>query len=214
MPAPTSAAGAAENGPPRTELQELQLKADQTTDESLESTRRMLTLCEESEDVAANTLMMLDHQGEQLDRIEEGMDQINADMREAEKNLTGMEKCCGLCVLPCNKSASFKEDEGTWKGNDDGKVVNNQPQRVMDERNGLGPQGGYIAKITNDARENEMEDNMGQVSTMIGNLRNMAIDMGSELENQNRQIDRINRKGDSNQARIQVANERAHQLLK
>ncbi|CAD1474488.1 unnamed protein product, partial [Heterotrigona itama] len=130
----------------------------------------------------------------QLDRIEEGMDQINADMREAEKNLTGMEKCCGLCVLPCNKGASFKEDEGTWKGNDDGKVVNNQPQRVMDDRNGLGPQGGYIAKITNDARENEMEENMGQVNTMIGNLRNMAIDMGSELENQNRQIDRINRK--------------------
>lgn len=29
---------------------------------------------------------------------------------------------------------------------------------------------------------------------MIGNLRNMAIDMGSELENQNRQIDRINLK--------------------
>lgn len=40
---------------------------------------------------------------EQLDRIEEGMDQINADMREAEKNLSGMEKCCGICVLPCKK---------------------------------------------------------------------------------------------------------------
>lgn len=40
---------------------------------------------------------------EQLDRIEEGMDQINADMKEAESNLAGMEKCCGLCVLPCNK---------------------------------------------------------------------------------------------------------------
>lgn len=39
-----------------------------------------------------------------------------------------------------------------------------------------------------------MEDNMGQVNTMIGNLRNMALDMGSELENQNRQIDRVNRK--------------------
>lgn len=64
----------------------------------------------------------------------------------------------------------------------------------MDDRNGLGPQTGYIAKITNDAREGEMEENMGQVNTMIGNLRNMAIDMGSELENQNRQVDRINRK--------------------
>jgi len=65
---------------------------------------------------------------------------------------------------------------------------------VMDERNGMGPQGGYIAKITNDARETEMEENMGQVNTMIGNLRNMALDMGSELENQNRQVDRINLK--------------------
>ncbi|KAG5671384.1 hypothetical protein PVAND_001585 [Polypedilum vanderplanki] len=209
MPAPT-----AEPAPPRTELQELQLKAQEKTDESLESTRRMLALCEESEDVGAKTLNNLVSQGEQLDRIEEGMDQINADMREAEKNLSGMEKCCGICVLPCNKSASFKEDDGTWKGNDDGKVVNNQPQRVCDDRNGLGPQGGYIGRITNDAREDEMEENMGQVNTMIGNLRNMALDMGSELENQNRQIDRINRKGESNETRIAVANERAHDLLK
>uniref|UniRef100_A0A1B6L6U0 Synaptosomal-associated protein n=1 Tax=Graphocephala atropunctata TaxID=36148 RepID=A0A1B6L6U0_9HEMI len=211
---PAAAPPVAEPGPPRTELQELQLKAGQVTDESLDSTRRMLALCEESEETGAKTLDTLNHQGEQLDRIEEGMDQINADMKEAEKNLTGMEKCCGLCVLPCNKSASFKEDEGTWKGNDDGKVVNNQPQRVMDDRNGLGPQSGYIARITNDAREDEMEENMTQVNTMIGNLRNMAIDMGSELENQNRQIDRINRKGESNETRIAVANQRAHDLLK
>jgi hypothetical protein len=52
----------------------------------------------------------------------------------------------------------------------------------------------YASRITNDAREDEMEENMGQVNTMIGNLRNMALDMGSELQNQNTQIDRINRK--------------------
>ena len=39
-----------------------------------------------------------------------------------------------------------------------------------------------------------MEENMQQVSTMIGNLRNMAQDMGTEVENQNRQLDRINLK--------------------
>lgn len=60
------------------------------------------------------------------------------------------------------RGSSFKEDEGTWKGNDDGKVVNNQPQRMMDDRNGI-PQGGYIGRITNDAREDEMEENVGQV---------------------------------------------------
>lgn len=38
---------------------------------------------------------------EQLERIEEGLDQINQDMREAEKNLTDLGKCCGLCS--CDK---------------------------------------------------------------------------------------------------------------
>ena len=53
---------------------------------------------------------------------------------------------CFYFILYHFRSASFKEDDGTWKGNDDGKVVNNQPQRVMDDRNGLGPQAGYIGR--------------------------------------------------------------------
>lgn len=48
---------------------------------------------------------------EQLDHIEEDMDKINVDMREAEKNLTGMEKCCGICVCPCNKWATHDIQE-------------------------------------------------------------------------------------------------------
>lgn len=46
-------------------------------------------------------------------------------------------------------------------------------------------------RITNDAREDEMDENVQQVSTMIGNLRNMAIDMSTEVGNQNRQLSRI-----------------------
>lgn len=38
---------------------------------------------------------------EQLERVEEGLDQINSDMKEAEKNLTDLGKCCGLCS--CDK---------------------------------------------------------------------------------------------------------------
>ncbi|KAF0766724.1 synaptosomal-associated protein 25-like [Aphis craccivora] len=222
------------------ELQDMQLRSAHVTDESLESTRRMIELCEGTKEAAIKALVELDDQGEKMDRIEEGMDQINADMKEAEKNLTGMEKCCGICVLPCNnvsvetveqstkkkntnpsrrlmrfifctsrkkyhklngsacygvifRSTSFKEDEGTWKGNEDGKVINKQPQRVIEGPN-ITPQGGYIVKITNDARETEMDENLGQVNTMIGNLRNMALDMGSELENQNQQIEKISTK--------------------
>ena len=37
----------AEDGPPLTELESLQLKANNITDDSLESTRRMIQLCED-----------------------------------------------------------------------------------------------------------------------------------------------------------------------
>uniref|UniRef100_A0A6G1SG83 Synaptosomal-associated protein n=1 Tax=Aceria tosichella TaxID=561515 RepID=A0A6G1SG83_9ACAR len=223
-PPPSSAGGKAGAGPgpvaampaepekPATELDLLKMRADAVTDDSLEATRRMLALCDESKEAGIRTLVGLDEQGEQLDKIDEDMDKINVDMREAEKNLTGMEGCCGIC--PCGKAKEFKEDAGTWKSSEDGKVISGQPARVVDDRNGAGPMSSaYIAKITKDAREDEMEDNMGQVSTMIGNLRNMAIDMGSEISNQNSQLDRINQKTASNETRIATANQRATKLL-
>lgn len=46
---------------------------------------------------------------EQLRRVEQGMDQINQDMRQAEKNLTDLSKCCGLCVCPCDRYTVHSE---------------------------------------------------------------------------------------------------------
>lgn len=51
--------------------------------------------------------------------------------------------------------------------------------------------GGFIAKYTNDKEEEEMEKNMEEVSNCIGNLRNMAVDMGNEIGRQNEYIVRI-----------------------
>ncbi|CAF2614309.1 unnamed protein product [Rotaria sp. Silwood2] len=200
----------------RNELTSIQTQMNQTTNESLESTRRMITLCEDSKEAGIRTLVMLDEQGEQLDAIDSGMDRINAEMRDAEKNLEGLEKCCGLCVLPWKRSKNVEKSAAyskTFKGNDDGKVNASGPRQIIGQ-NGVGPGSGYIQKITNDAREVEMEDNLQQVSTMIGNLRNMACDMGNEIENQNVQIDHIKSKTDISHDRIEIANKRAKTLLK
>ena len=76
------------------------------------------------------------------------------------------------------------------------------------------PNGAFIAKISNDAREEEMEENMEQVSAMIGNLRNMANDMNGELDNQNAQLERINKKAESDITRVKMANDKAAALMK
>ena len=131
------------------------------------------------------------------------MNTVNKDMRDAEKNLAGLEKCCGLCSCPWQKvqiellvtmehnnlfmfqiqgKAPPKDEEykKIWKKNQDGKVVNSQPMNVADDRNAVNivnialPRfyplknqvtigGPMIKRVTDDAREDEMEENLGQV---------------------------------------------------
>lgn len=52
----------------------------------------------------------------------------------------------------------------------------------------------FWRRVTNDAREDEMEDNLEAVGSIIGNLKTMAVDMGNEIDKQNRQIDNISSK--------------------
>ncbi|XP_034625070.1 synaptosomal-associated protein 23 [Trachemys scripta elegans] len=201
--------------------EEIQLRAHQVTDESLESTRRILGLAVESQDAGIKTITMLDEQGEQLTRIEEGMDQINKDMKEAEKTLTELNKCCGLCVCPCNRTKNFesgKAYKSTWGDgveNSTDHVVASQPRRVINNQPQTtgGASGGYITRITNDAREDEMDENLAQVGSILGNLKNLALDMGNEIDSQNKKIDRINEKADTNKDRIEQANVRAKKLI-
>ena len=134
---------------------------------------------------------MLETQGEQLNRIEKGLDDINADMKEAEKHITQMEKWCGLCLMPWNRRKKIKDvDDSKWEATKDGVVVRQPPSEAAGESSG----GPYIQRITNDAREDEMEENMQQVGSVLGNLKNMAADMGQEIDRQNKQLDKIGAK--------------------
>ena len=90
-----------------------QSQANMVMDQSRDATRRMLSIMHETEDTGARTMEMLDEQGEQLNRIEDGMDTINKDMKEAERHLTQLEKCCGCCTCPWQKVAPV-EDKGAY----------------------------------------------------------------------------------------------------
>jgi hypothetical protein len=54
----------------REELDGIQRQINQKTNESLESTRRMVGLVAESQEIGTNTIVALDQQGEKLNQIE------------------------------------------------------------------------------------------------------------------------------------------------
>merc|ERR1712131_177943 len=180
-----------DNDPARQQQQH----ADAVVDQSRDATRRMLAMMQEMEETGAKTMEMLDEQGEQLNRIEEGMDTINKDMKDAEKHLTQLEKCCCF-TCPWNKVPPH-EDGGAY--NQTGGYPGQQTQQIQ--------------KIAGDEREDEMEQNLGQVSNILSGLKNMALDMGDTIESQNTQIDRINDKAEQNELRVAAANERSEKIL-
>uniref|UniRef100_A0AAV2JIZ1 Synaptosomal-associated protein n=1 Tax=Knipowitschia caucasica TaxID=637954 RepID=A0AAV2JIZ1_KNICA len=112
------------------------------------------------------------------------------------------------------KSWGINDGEGESNGSG---VVSRQPSGVHNGKagqvNAPPPSGPYIKRITNDAREDEMEENLDAVGGIIGNLKNMAVDMGNEIDKQNKQIDRIGGKAEMTKVRIDEADKRAHKLM-
>ncbi|XP_051779591.1 synaptosomal-associated protein 23-like isoform X2 [Erpetoichthys calabaricus] len=200
--------------------EDLAMRADEITDESLESTRRMLQMTEESRQAGVKTLDMLDDQGHQLNRVEKELDKIDEDMKDAEKYLKKLAKCCGLCMCPCDKQENFEETEqykkayGKEQGSDM-QVMSHQPHgsQIQQQVKAGGAQGPVIQRVTNDAREDEMEENLQMMGNYMGDLKSMALSMGTEIDKQNVQIDRITEKTDTNKARIDEARRTADKLL-
>jgi len=201
-------------GAPQSDLERFKAQQNAVADQSLESTRNMVRLVEESQAAGTNTITMLEQQGEQLNRIEGGLDNINAEMKEAEKHLTGMEKWCGLCVMPWYKRKKIKDvDDSKWETSKDGTVITKQ-QGVGGAASGSHSGGTYIERITDDAREDEMEENMQAVGSVLSNLKGMSQEMGKEIERQNKQLDKIGGKTDVADVNIDRANLRTQKLLK
>lgn len=197
---------------PQSDLERFKAQQNAVADASLESTRNMVRLVEESQAAGVNTISMLEQQGEQLDRIEGGLDNINAEMKEAEKHLTGMEKWCGLCVMPWYKRKKIKDiDDSKWETSKDGTVVQKQPGGGVASGSHSG--GTYIERITNDAREDEMEENMQAVGSVLSNLKEMSQAMGGEIERQNKQLDKIGGKADVAGVNVDRANTRTQKLI-
>eukprot|EP00090_Calanus_glacialis_P010320 TRINITY_DN18708_c0_g1_i1.p1 TRINITY_DN18708_c0_g1~~TRINITY_DN18708_c0_g1_i1.p1 ORF type:complete len:149 (-),score=48.82 TRINITY_DN18708_c0_g1_i1:969-1415(-) len=147
-----------------------------------------------------------------MDHIEEGLDTINNEMKQAEKALKKMGKCCGICVLPWKRGAGqVVEEDGMWKS-EDGTADSTKNHKNWN--NGANRHGRFITKIQGDDRETEMEDNLQAVDSMLTNLRNMAVDMNAEISDQNEQLDRITLKATCNENRVTNANKKAVQLLK
>ncbi|XP_049877542.1 synaptosomal-associated protein 25-like [Pectinophora gossypiella] len=186
----------------------LQNRARKIADQSLQSTRRMVVMVDESKEVGLRTLVTLDQQGEKLARFDEVQDEIRDEIQQSEKALNDMEKCCGLFALPWPRSKLSKADKA-WKKTKEDKVVKRQPQKITDDTSDLDE---HLPRITNDDGEVEMDSNLAHVHSTVGNLKSMAAGINAEVRAHNRQLDKLRQKADSNDEHVMAAAQRTDKL--
>ncbi len=146
------------------------------------------------------------------------MDTIHAEMTNAEKNLTDLNKCCGLCVLPWQRARRSYEpfkNTTTVRNDSSSNVTTKEPKvRAKNDQGTAATSTNYIERITNDDRETEMERNLEAVGDFVGQPKNMATDMNSKVKEQIVQIDHITNKTEYEGRRVASADKETKDLIR
>lgn len=190
-------------------------KAEETT----KSVNNCLRIAEDIRQDATKTLDMLHAQGEQINRTHVMAVDMDKDLSKGEKLLNNLG---GIFSKPW-KPKKTRDITGPLITADkpSKKCENNKEQR---EKLGLGGKGqGKSATATPaepttalqhvELEKAKQDDALSDLSDILGDLKGMALDMGTEIDRQNKALDHLSDDVDELNARVKGANQRARHLL-
>ncbi|KAK2973464.1 hypothetical protein RJ640_007965 [Escallonia rubra] len=201
-------------------VQELESYAVNKAEDTTNTVNNCLKIAEDIRQDATRTLDTLHHQGEQINRTHMIATDIDRDLSRGEKLLGNL----GGMFSKTWKPKKAKEITGPLVTKDDnygGKKYNSEQR----EKLGLAPapKGRPISRTpppepTNALQKVEVEkakqdDALSDLSNILGDLKGMAVDMGSELNSQNKALDHLQDDMDELNTRVKGANQRTRRLI-
>ncbi|GAB2234230.1 hypothetical protein Droror1_Dr00003473 [Drosera rotundifolia] len=198
-------------------VQELENYAVYKAEETTKSAKNCLSIAEDIREDASRTLDMLHQQGEQITRTHQMAVNIDQDLSKGEKllnNLGGMfsmpwkpkktRKITGPIITPDepSKSATKEQREKLMAPVPKGKGTSQTPPREP---------VNAMQKV--EMEKAKQDDALSDLSNILGDLKGMAVDMGSELDRQNKALDHLGDDIDELNSRMKGANQRARKLI-
>ncbi|EPS65203.1 hypothetical protein M569_09573, partial [Genlisea aurea] len=212
-------------GPESQSVQDLENHAVHRAEETTKSVNECLKIAEEMREDATKTLVTLHQQGEQITRAHTVAADIDQDLSRSEKLLGSLGGIFSKTWKP-KKSHPIKgpimTTTTTTTITDDPlhRRGNHLEQR---ERLGLTRKSKLVPddeqqRPTNALQKVEVErakqdDALGDLSDVLGELKAMAIDMGTEIERHNKALDRFEDDADELHHRVKGASQRTRRLL-
>lgn len=201
-------------------VQELEHYAAYKSEETTKAVHSALKIAEDIREGATNTMITLHQQGEQINRTHAAAADIEQDLSRGEKLLGSLGGIFSRTWKP--KKGQTIRGPTTFRDDPDRKKGNHLEQR---EKLGLAtPNKGASRSRTPlpesaDAMQKveyekaKQDDGLSDLSDILGELKEMAVDMGSEIERQNKALNPLQDDVEEINYRVKGANERTRRLL-
>ncbi|XP_057791870.1 SNAP25 homologous protein SNAP33-like [Salvia miltiorrhiza] len=202
-------------------VEELENYAVYKAEDTTKTVNSCLKIAEDMREEATNTLVMLHQQGEQITRTHTVAADIEYDLSRGEKLLGSLGGMFSKTWKPKKNRAikgpsTTRGDPVQRKGNHLEQrerlgLSSASKERSSNARKPLSDPTDALQKV--EVEKGKQDDALVDLSNILGELKNMAIDMGSEIEGQNKALDHAEDDMDELVYRVKGANQRTRRLL-
>ncbi|KAJ0106006.1 hypothetical protein Patl1_18841 [Pistacia atlantica] len=201
-------------------VQELEDYAVYKAEETTKSVNGCLKIAEEIREDATKTLLTLHHQGEQITRTHHTAADIDHDLSRGEKLLGSLGGMFSRTwkpkkTRPIMGPVITRDDPVQRKGNHldqrEKLGLNHASRGQLQARAPLPEPTDTYQKV--EVEKVKQDDALSELSNILGDLKDMAVDMGSEIDGQNKKLDHVQDDVDELNFRVRQANARGRRLL-
>lgn len=201
-------------------MQELENYALYKAEETTQKVNGCLKIAEEIREDASRTLVTLHQQGEQITRTHLDASNIEHDLSRGEKLLGSLGGLFSKTWKPKKNRAikgpvsiadnSFHRKASHTEQREKLGITTNQKGRST-VRQPPSDSTSILEKV--EFEKAKQDDTLSDLSNLLGQLKEMAVDMGSEIQRQNKALDGLDEDVEELNFRVKGANVRTRRLL-
>ncbi|KAF5734674.1 SNAP25 ous protein SNAP33 [Tripterygium wilfordii] len=201
-------------------VQELENYAVYKAEETTKTVNNCLKVVEDIRENASTTLVTLHHQGEQITRTHNVAIDMDHDLSRGEKLLGSLGGMFSKTwkpkkTRPITGPRITKDDPTRRTANNlqerERLGLNSAPKARSNVRAPSPEPTGALQKV--EVEKAKQDDGLSDLSNYLDELKYMAIDMGSEIERQNKALEPMHNDVDELNFRVRGANQRGRRLL-
>ncbi|CAL9229568.1 unnamed protein product [Arabidopsis halleri] len=203
----------------RQTVQELESYAVYESEETTKTVKGCLKVAQEIRCDATKTLVMLNDQGDQITRTHHKAVDIDHHLSRGEKLLGRLGGIFSRTWKP-KKTRSITGPVINRAGDSPKRrVINLKTRENLGLNHSLKPNSRTLAESVDAYQKTQMEiakqdEVLSNLSDLLGELKNMVVDMGTAIESENHGLDHLQDDVDELNYRVKQSNQRARRLLR